>query len=98
LTYSFRYSILCKIIASVIILSFRPMIWRGRILLKITIILPVTGLQTKEVLARLKAGLIIELIEKQSVLSDRLADLSLSDILKWQKSSESQFDALSLIQ
>lgn len=105
LKYLFRHTRLFKIIASVIILSFLAydLAWAcpegGKDHAKSYPAgddsnLAVPGLQKKEVLARLRAGLIVKLIEKQSALKDHLADLTLSDILKWQDSTESQFDGV----
>jgi hypothetical protein len=53
--------------------------------------LAITGLQNKAVRARLKAALIIELIEKRSALKDSLSNLKLDDILKWNRSTEKEF-------
>ncbi len=56
--------------------------------------LAVTGLQNKDTLARLRAALIIELIEKRSALKDKLNELNLEDVLLWKKSTESQFKSV----
>lgn len=56
--------------------------------------LAVPGLKNKDVLSRLKAALIVELIEKRSALRDRLDKVKLKDILDWQDSKEEEFKSV----
>ncbi|MBN1526761.1 MAG: hypothetical protein JW919_04160 [Candidatus Omnitrophica bacterium] len=55
--------------------------------------LAVPGMQNRDVIARVRVGLIIDLIERRGTLTG-LAIMKLDDILVWQKSGLSEFDGV----